>query len=160
NNHFMTFSSKPRIEKVKGETLKEKVRNMFRADWGMNTNLEKAFDLILATAISTNATQEDMPKRLIIISDMQFDSAMRFSGKTLFRGIEERFKLNGYEVPTVVFWNVNSRKTAFQVSEDHKNVLLCSGCSPSILKGVLKYINPMELVLETLNAERYSLVKI
>ena len=160
NNHFMTFSSKPRIEKVKGETLKEKVKNMFRADWGMNTDLEKAFNLILNTAISANAAQEDMPKRLIIISDMQFDSAMRSSRSTLFRGIEEKFKLNGYEIPTVVFWNVNSKKTAFQISEDHKNVLLCSGCSPSILKGVLKYTNPMELVLETLNAERYSLVRI
>lgn len=160
NNHFLTFSSKPMIEKVIGDTLKEKVCNMLKADWGMNTDLEKAFDLILTTAISSNATQEEMPKKLIIISDMQFDSANRHGRKTLFEEMSSKFESNGYKMPTVVFWNVNSKKTAFQVSEDHKNVLLCSGCSPVILKGVLKYTNPMELVLETLNAERYSLVRI
>lgn len=159
-NHFLTFSSSPKIVKVKGETLKERVINMERANWGMSTNLQKAFDLILNTAISTNATQEEMPKKLIIVSDMQFDYAIDvFNKKTLFANIEDKFKSNGYEMPTVVFWNVNSSKTAFQVSEDCKNVLLCSGCSPAILKGVLKYTNPMELVLETLNAERYNLIR-
>ena len=162
NNHFLTFSPKPLMEKVTGETLKEKVENMSCADWGMNTNLESAFDLILDTALACNASQEDMPKKLIIISDMQFDSAQTSSSrkKTLLEGMEEKFKSNGYDMPCIVFWNVNSSKTVFQVSEDHKNVLLCSGCSPAILKGVLKYTEPMELVLETLNAERYNLVKI
>ena len=160
NNHFMTFSKTPSIVKVKGKDLKEKVRNMRMADWGMNTNLDRAFDLILNTAISSNASQEDMPKKLIIISDMQFDSARGYSNGPLFEGIEEKFESNGYKMPTVVFWNVDSKKTAFQVSDDYKNVLLCSGCSPAILKGVLKYTNPMELVLETLNAERYNLIRI
>lgn len=160
NNHFMTFSSIPQIVEVKGNNLKEKVCNMSRADWNMSTNLDKAFSLILDTAIHTNAKQEDMPKKLIIISDMQFNSAVGYGRKTLFEGVKEKFESNGYQMPTVVFWNVDSKKTTFQVSEDNKNVLLCSGCSPVILKGVLKYNNPMELVLDTLNNSRYDLVRI
>lgn len=160
NNHFMTFSSKPEIVKIKGNTLKEKIVNMSNADWGMNTNLGKAFQLILDTAKRNNTPKEDMPKKLIIISDMQFDSACRNREKTIFESFKEEFEENGYDMPTVVFWNVNSTKTAFQVSEEYKNVLLCSGCSPVILKGVLKYTNPMELVLDTLNNPRYDLVTI
>lgn len=161
NNHFMTFSSDPKIVEVKGNDLKEKVRNVSRANWDMSTDLNKAFELILDTAISTNTKQEEMPKKLIVISDMQFDSALGYRArKTLFKGMKEKFESHGYQMPTVVFWNVDSKKTAFQVSEDDKNVLLCSGCSPVILKGVLKYNNPMDLVLETLNAPRYDLIKI
>lgn len=160
NNHFMTFSSNPEIVEVKGSNLKEKVYNMSRADWRMTTDLDKAFNLILNTAIHTNAKQEDMPKKLIIISDMQFNSAMHYGRKTLFEGMREKFESHGYQMPTVVFWNVDSKKTAFQVSEENKNVLLCSGCSPVILSGVLKYNNPMELVMETLNSPRYDLVKL
>lgn len=162
-NHFMTFSENPAIVSVKGETLKEKVRNMSRADWGMSTDLNRAFDLILETATQTNASQEEIPKKLIIISDMQFDEATdRYYNykKPLFKHIEQKYNNAGYKMPTVVFWNVNSTKTAFQVSEDDKNVLLCSGCSPVILKGVLKYNNPMELVLETLNSPRYESIRI
>lgn len=159
-NHFMTFSSNPKIVKIKGKTLIEKVKNMSQEDWGMSTNLDKAFKLILNTAIRNNTPKEDMPKKLIIISDMQFDSAIRYKEQTLFEGIKKEFEDNGYELPTIVFWNVNSLKTAFQVSEMDKNVLLCSGCSPVILKGVLKYDNPIELMLDILNDSRYDAVKL
>ena len=118
--------------------------------------------MILDTAIETNATQDELPKKLVIISDMQFNRAFSYTSKrkTLLKSIEEEFKANGYEMPTIVFWNVDSKKTAFQVSADDTNVLLCSGCSPVILRGVLKYNNPMELVMETLNSSRYDLIKI
>lgn len=160
-NHFLTFSSNPEIVSIKGSNLKEKVRNISKSDWGMSTDLNKAFELILDTAITNNTPQEEMPKKLIIISDMQFDHATSYGRKkTLYKSIKEKFEEHGYEMPTVVFWNVDSKKTAFQVSESDKNVLLCSGCSPSILKGVLKYNNPMELLLETLNNPRYDLIKI
>ena len=162
NNYFMTFSERPQMVKVSGETLKDKVSNMSRADWGMSTDLVRAFRLILETAIETNATQDEIPKKLVIISDMQFNNAFSYTTKrkTLLKSIEDEFKANGYDMPTIVFWNVDSKKTAFQVSADDKNVLLCSGCSPVILKGVLKYNNPMELVMETLNSPRYNLIKI
>lgn len=160
-NHFLTFSSNPAIVKITGSNLKEKVRNMSKADWCMSTDLNKAFELILDTAITNNTPQEEMPKKLIVISDMQFDNAIGYGRKkTLYKSMKEKFEEHGYEMPTIVFWNVDSKKTAFQVSESDKNVLLCSGCSPVILKGVLKYNNPMELLLETLNNPRYDLVKL
>lgn len=161
-DYFLTFSENPQIVKVEGTSLKEKIENMIVADWGMSTNLVKAFDLILEMAIDANATQDEIPKKMVIISDMQFDSAFNYTPKrkTLMENIKEKYESNGYKLPTIVFWNVNSSNVAFQVSKDDKNVLLCSGCSPVILNGVLKYNNPMELVLETLNAPRYDEIKI
>ena len=162
NNYFLTFSERPEIVQVKGNSLKEKINNMEDADWGMSTDLVRAFELILDLAIKTNATQDEIPKKLVIISDMQFNSAFSYTPRrrTLLENIKERFEANGYSMPTVIFWNVNSPKPTFQVSKDDKNVLLCSGCSPVILNGVLKYNSPMELVLETLNAPRYNDVKV
>ena len=162
NNYFLTFSERPQVVEIKGNSLQEKMNNMENESWGMSTDLVRAFELILNLAVETNATQDEIPKKLVIISDMQFDSAFRYTDRkrTLLNNIKERFESNGYSMPTVVFWNVNSPKVAFQVSKDDKNVLLCSGCSPVILSGVLKYNNPMELVLETLNAPRYKDVKV
>lgn len=157
-NNFLTFSKNPKLQTVIGSTLTQKIMNMESANWGMNTDLEKTFRLILDIAIKNNLSQEDIPEKLIVISDMQFDEAIMYNTnkKTLFENISYEFEKHGYSMPLVVFWNVLASKTAFQVDKDTKNVLLCSGCSPSILKGVLKYSNPMELMLETLNDKRYS----
>lgn len=162
NNHYITFSENPTIEQVKGKNLKDKVAHMKNASWGMTTNIEKAFMLILNTAIRVNASQEDIPKRLIIISDMQFDSAMggNLPTETLYDTIKSKYQYHGYELPTVVFWNVRGNKKTFQVDKDSSNVLLCSGCSPSILKDVLNCGSPMDLVINTLNSPRYEKVTI
>ena len=71
----MTFSKKPEIVDIKGDTICEKVENAYRANWGFNTDLEKAFDLILEVAVNNKLKQEELPQTLLIISDMEFDEA-------------------------------------------------------------------------------------
>lgn len=159
NNLFITFSENPQIVQVRGNTLRDKVRNMERANWGANTNLQRVMDLILSTAVQNRVPQHEMPKKLFIVSDMQFDSAMgRYSN---FDAIKRKFKAAGYEMPTIVFWNVDSRRDEAPVVEDDRGAFLVSGYSPSIFKATIntRATTPAEMMLDVLNSERYDAVE-
>jgi hypothetical protein len=160
HNHFMTFSDKPTIQRIVGEGLYEKVLNIRKSDFGFNTNLAACFDIILKTAIENKVDKNDLPEKLLIISDMEFDECVMQGDMTIFEKYSKEFQDNGYNLPVVVFWNVDSRKNSMQVKSDNTNVLLVSGLTPNLLKGVLKYNNPLEMMYETLNSERYMKVEI
>lgn len=165
HNHFITFSAQPTLQEVKGTTLIQKVRNMNSAHWDMNTNLEAVFNLILRTAVKNQLPQSDLPTRLFIISDMQFDEAMGNRNNVndyFFATMKEKFTKAGYEMPNVVFWNVNAVNEAMPITVDERGVQLVSGCSPSTFKSVLanKYVSAYDLMLEVLNQERYNVITI
>ncbi|KAK8887993.1 hypothetical protein M9Y10_039053 [Tritrichomonas musculus] len=159
NGYFMTFTGKPKLVKLQGKNITEKVVSVKNADWGYNTNLVEAFKTILDAAKKNHVPQNEMPSKLFIISDMQFDSACQNNSKTNFEVIDEMYKKSGYTRPTLVFWNVNARSDS-PVTKDESGTFLVSGCSPSILKYALntKALTPMELMLEVLNSERYSFI--
>lgn len=167
-NLFMTFSQDPNFVKLTGKTLLEKVRGI--ESIVANTNLEKAFQLILDLAITEHVPQEEMPKSLIIISDMQFDEANqgyyvkqgRFVKETFYTEMRQLFEEAGYKIPTIIFWNVDERRETFQVSDKIENTTLVSGQSPSVFKSILGNIGntPYEFMVETLNDPIYDCVKI
>ncbi|MGL5574484.1 MAG: DUF2828 family protein [Sarcina sp.] len=162
-DHFMTFSEKPSLETLKGDTLLKTVRNLSRANWGMSTNLVSTFDLILKSAIKNNLTQADLPSQLIVITDMQFDSGCRTrSTETLMESVKREWSEKGYEVPKLVWWNVNASRyeSRFPMTIDEAGVQYVSGCSPVILKTLMKgeFLSPIEVVKETVCSERYSSV--
>ena len=66
---FLTFSAKPKAQVVKG-TLAQKMSQMNSSDWGMNTDLHAAFEEILRIAVKGKVSQDQMPKTLLILSDM------------------------------------------------------------------------------------------
>ena len=70
-NRFFTFSENPQFVKVQGTNLYQKLSNMNKSNWGMNTNIEKVFDEYLEIAVRSNT--EDFPESIIVISDMVFD---------------------------------------------------------------------------------------
>ncbi len=154
----MTFAQRPSLVKVTGANLFERIMNLSRAAWDGNTNLQAAFDLILNTAKKHDLPPEQMPSRLIIVSDLEFDSACDV--RTNFEAIQDKYLDAGYSAPALVFWNVNARPDNQPVSFDQKGVMLVSGCSPAIFKNVLssKTTTPYDLMLEVLNAERYAKV--
>lgn len=159
---FITFSECPKIRDVKGDNLAHKVESIFKSGgWGMNTNIEAVFDMILEKAVKFGLSQEDMPETIYIISDMEFDEATekyRHSPerkKTMFECIEEKYKKSGYARPNLVFWNASSRGNNIPVREDEYGTVLVSGCSPSIFKNVVSGKTPLEYMLEILNSERY-----
>jgi len=110
---WCTFSQTPKLEKLKGDTLSQVISNMEQADWGMNTNLEAAFTEILRVATKYKVPQEEMPKTLIVFSDMQFDSATRtgYSSKkvTAQDSVRQQYEAAGYNVPSVIYWNLNGQ---------------------------------------------------
>lgn len=153
---FITFSGNPQLQYLKGN-INERIRQLEDADWGNNTNLVGVFELILRKAIDTNASQEIMPKTILVISDMEFDSCANL---TNYETIKQAYKVAGYECPNIVFWNVNGRSGNVPVTINNKGVALISGASPSIIKSVLtNNINPVKVMLDTINKERYSVIK-
>lgn len=157
---WMNFSDSPSFQKLVGNTLAEKVATMDRYNWGGTTNLQSAFDMILDTAKKNKIKQSDMPSVLYIVSDMEFDSACSGNTKTNFEVMQEKFEKAGYELPRVVWWNVDSRNDNFPIRADERGTALVSGCSPSILKSLLaaKAFDPMSIVYDTVNSPRYERV--
>ncbi len=155
----LTFSESPEFHKIEGTSLRDRLQNLSGASWGMNTNLNKAFRKILERAIQFKIPEEDMPERLIIISDMQFDSAVCRS-MTNFQEIDKLYEKSGYKRPQIVFWNVNGRYSSTPVTQDTNNTALVSGFSIDILKSVLvnKFMTPKEIMLNSLNDSRYDLI--
>ena len=158
---FMTFSEKPDFVTLKGETLNDKLHNMINANWGMNTDLARAFRLVLSHALRHNIPKSDMPKSIIVISDMEIDQADD-NNWTFYDAMYDEYKTHGYEIPNLIFWNVNSRHSVFHVDSERKGVQLASGESATIFKQVIDNIGltPMEAMLNVLNSERYAPVKL
>lgn len=155
---FLTFSRRPEIVKVKG-TLSEKIRQMSTSAWEMNTNLHAAFDRLLQVAVNGNAAPEDMPQMLLILSDMQFDSCTRYDDRAL-EMIARKYEQAGYNMPKIVFWNLNQGYDNVPVKFDSRNTAHVSGFSPTIMKSVLandlEDFTPYNVMLKTLMQDRYA----
>lgn len=158
HNCWMNFSDNPTFQHCKGNNLKEIYSNMDRCNVGMSTNLQASMDLILTTALKNKVKQKDMPSCLYIVSDMEFNQACSNNNQTNFEVIKSKFQKAGYDMPRVVWWNVNARNDQFPIKVDDTGTALVSGCSPSILKSLLsaKSFNPMDIVYEVTNQERYN----
>lgn len=161
-NKFMTFSAKPTFVELKGKTLKDNVIQTMNADWDMSTNIEAAFNLILKVAIDNSLSQADLPKSLIIVSDMEFDEGVNVSSgrKTFHEHMTEKYHEHGYELPTVVYWNVNARQDTFHANKNQQGVQFISGQAASAFKSLIKGVEytAYELMLETLNDPMYDSV--
>ena len=183
---FITFSRQPQIIKFgEDDSLLEKLKNLEAHNIAENTDIDKVFDLILNTAIENKYTQSDIPDRVVIISDMEFDTqygSHRFpdsynffyhyeeidsttmthsdTDKRLFDSIKAKYEAAGYKLPKLIFWNVNSRTNTIPMVENDLGVLLVSGCSSNVVKMVLSDAKtPFTAILETLNGERYAPVR-
>ena len=163
HNLFMTFSGNPQFVELKGNTITEKIRFISRANWQMNTDLEKALLRILDVAIQNHCSQEEMPKSLIIISDMEIDEADDQKHRENFYDYVSRvYEEHGYKIPNVVFWNVDSRHDVFLADKNRKGVQLVSGQSASTFKNLIGCVDktPVEMMYSVLNSERYQAVQI
>jgi len=156
-NHFITFSTNPRLIEIKGKDIVEKVRYCMSFNECSNTNLEKTFDLILNTAVKNRMKQSDMPSKLYIISDMEFDWCAGGSDKTVFENAAERYAQYGFRLPQVIFWNVNSRNRQQPVKMNDQGVALVSGISPQIFQMLKEgTLEPYKFMMSVLMSERYE----
>lgn len=158
-NHFVTFSETPQLIEIKGKDICEKVQYCQEFNEAANTNLQKVFELILRTALRHRVPQEEMPTRLCIISDMEFDACTKDSSLTNFEYAKGLFAQNGYQLPEVVFWNVSSRNQQQPVTKNEQGVALVSGSSPrifSMLQGNL--LSPWAFMMQVLGSDRYAAI--
>lgn len=158
-NHFITFSERPRLVEIKGRDIFEQVRYCARFNEVANTNIQKVFELILDTAVKHRVPQEDMPAKLYIISDMEFDWCVADGSPTNFEYAQKLFARHGYRLPEVVFWNVASRNQQQPVQMNDAGVALVSGCSPrvfSMLKAGI--LSPYAFMMDVLSSERYATI--
>ena len=155
---FLTFSTKSQFVHLKG-TLSEKLYQMERSSWEMSTNLHSAFNEILRVATINRVAPEDMPKAVLIMSDMQFNQCMKYDNSAI-EMIHRKYQEAGYEVPGVVFWNLNDAGNV-PVRFDEKGTALVSGFSPSILKAVLSgdfsNMTAESIMLAAISSDRYAL---
>lgn len=159
-NKFITFSSCPElIDMSNAKSLHDKLELCYNYTDCSNTDMEKTLQLILDTAVNGNLSQEDMPTNILIVSDMEFDYAVRVDGN-LFEGYARKFAEHGYKLPRLVFWNVMSRTCNIPVQENENGIALVSGFSPVICNMVMSTeIDPYKCLLEAINVERYDMVE-
>lgn len=164
------FSSNPQyIDLTTCKTLADKYNTLIKYDDYSNTNLEKVFDLLLKTAIDHNLPQSELPQRILIVSDMEFDNATNIYGgghnrimasyQTLFESIKTKWDAYGYTMPNIVFWNVNSRTQTIPVTANECGVTLVSGYSVNNVKMVLSGdVNPWNALKSILESDRYNVI--
>ncbi|VAI56107.1 unnamed protein product [Triticum turgidum subsp. durum] len=135
SGRVITFSERPEIHLITGDTLSEKVGFMRAMDWGMNTNFQAVFDKILEVAVGAGLPPERMVRRVFVFSDMEFDQASAHPWETDYEAIVRKFSEAGYgsAVPEIVFWNLAYSK-AVPVMSGQKGVALVSGFSKNLLK--------------------------
>lgn len=176
-NHYISFASRPQLIECEGVDFVDKVHRIYNTNLVDNTNIEAVFDLLLNTAKANKCSQEDMPQNILVISDMEFDSASygghydwrtgKFvdeygfkssNAETVLEGIARKWKQEGYELPHLIFWNVDARQNNIPMIGNGP-ISYVSGFSPSIFQSIITGKTGYELMLETLNQERYSKIQ-
>lgn len=160
--HFLTFSAAPKFVKVEGIDFCDKVRRMISAEWGMNTNVEAAFDLLLKIAIDNHCTQDEIPSNLLIVSDQEFDYCRTSrnygsSSDTLMEKISAKWEAYGYHCPDLIFWNVNARNDNIPM-KDKDGITFVSGFSPVIFEMVMQGKSAQDLMYDKLDSKRYEVI--
>lgn len=165
-NIVVTYDSHPTVVELAGTPV-ERFRQLYDVEWGGDTDLQAVFDLILKRAVEEHVPENDMPKKCLIITDMQFNADAPIYNPQTFRyekrgtnleTLREKYAQAGYAFPEIIFWNVRNSIDAFPAQKDETGVAFLSGYSPSILKNVLKgkVTTPEDIMNETVGDGRYE----
>lgn len=172
-NHYISFSSTPQLIKTEGIDFVDKVKRIYETNLCENTNLEAVFDLLLKTAIKPGVKKSDIPETIVVISDMEIDSAT-YNGyyynrnnyskewtldnaNTMMENMRVKWAAYGLKLPKLVYWNVDARNN--RILDMGPNVSFVSGMSPTLFKQVITGKTGIELMLETICSDRYINIK-
>lgn len=174
-NHFITFSNDPELVKFEGVDIVDKFHRCRRANWGMSTNIQAVFDMLLNTAMKQGVKAEDMVTKIFIFSDMEFNRCVTFDNSSPdnwywskpvnsieevnsdLEKIKKQWEAVGYHFPKVIFWNLDARKNHIPaIGEGFSYV---SGFSPNMIDCILSGKDGYDLMIEKLiNSGRYDAV--
>lgn len=166
-NHYISFASSPQMIRTDGVDFVDKVERIYRTKLVDNTNIEAVFNLMLNVARRSDVKKKDIPKNVIIISDMEFDSAVSSwsshssinsrNCETVLEGIARKWAAYGLELPHLIFWNVDARQNNIPMIGSGR-VSYVSGFSPSIFETIMSGKTGYDLMMEKLNSERYACI--
>lgn len=167
-NHYISFSREPKLIRTEGVDFVDKVHRIYRTNLCENTDLEAVFDLLLATAKKPGVSAWDIPKTIVVISDMEIDQGTGFywsrrngwteqGASTEMEKIRRKWAAAGLTLPKLVYWNVDARNST--ILDSGPNVTFVSGMSPTIFTQVLTGKTGWELCLETICSKRYEVIK-
>ena len=167
--HYISFSSRPQLIATEGVDFCDKVDRIVRTNLCENTNIEAAFDMVLTTALANRVPQEDLPEFILVISDMEFDSATgnywrrngssmcKANAESVMETIERKWNAAGYRMPKLIYWNVDARQANIPMIGNHY-VSYVSGFSPSIFKSIVTGKTGWDLMMEAIGGERYACI--
>lgn len=158
---FLTFSDRPSLQYLNGN-LSDRYRQLENADWGFSTNLESAFMTVLTQAKKNNIPESEMPTTILIMSDMEFNRACKYSNSA-FDMIKQIYNEAGYTMPKIVFWNLQSRNAGnVPVQVTDSGTALVSGFSPAVLKSLLtgEDMSPVIIMNKAVHNVRYERITI
>jgi len=161
-NTVLTFNTTPQLVVIKDGSLYDRWLQITQLSWGGRTNLQATFELILNRGKEAGLTNDDMPKKLWIVSDMQFDSCYGYGcGMTNFKNIDDMYARSNYTRPQLVFWNVAANTRDFPVSVNDDGTALISGYSLDIMKTVLDggKFDPYSIMRRTIDDNRYDVIR-
>ena len=167
--HYISFSSRPQLIATEGVDFCDKVDRIVRTNLCENTNIEAAFDMVLNTAVRNAVPQSDLPEYILVISDMEFDSATgnywrrngsnmsKANAESVMETIERKWNERGYQMPKLIYWNVDARQANIPMIGNHY-VSYVSGFSPSIFKSIVTGKTGWDLMMEAIGGERYACI--
>lgn len=169
-NHYISFSRDARLVPIEGVDFCDKVDRIVKSNICENTSLSSVFDLLARTANEYNLTERDMPKTLVICSDMQIDNfSDRRSGYGYYGGPDltettmskirrDWARKTNLPMPNIVYWNVNSTRNTI-LDDNQSGVTYVSGASPVLFQQILEGVSGIELMMRKLDSERYKEIK-
>ena len=161
HGHYISFASRPQLIKVEGVDFVDKVQRIYKPNLCDNTNIAGVFDLLLNTALRNHCAQSEIPENVVIISDMEFDSCSisfrKARAATELERIAQKWADNGYQMPNLIFWNVDARQN--NIPALGERISYVSGMSPSIYQTIATGKTGYDLMMDKLNSARYNAVK-
>ena len=131
--------------------LSQRVKNLDYNNWDSSTNLQAVFDLILQVYINNKESIDNLPKMVLIVSDMEFNSCGRTRNLDV---IKAKYHALGLTPPTLVFWRVDVKSAQQPATFRDDGTVLINGFSPAILKellaGNIENFTPLSLMLKAI----------
>ena len=162
-----TFSQRPQFVRLPEGSLQDQVQELERIDWGCNTDFEAVFNLILERAQAASIPPEDMIKKVLVLSDMQFDqSATDMDWTTTHERIQAKFQKAGYPLPAFIYWNLRHTRGAIPATASQPGITMLSGFSGKLMQLLLDNSQDMgakcseEIMLEALNVKGYERLQV
>lgn len=155
-----SFNTTPKAVVLDGATTFDKYQQMFSIPVGGSTNIQACFELILKIAKKNDVPASEMPAYIIIFSDMQFNSCTDDANETGYEMIKRKFAEAGYDLPKVVFWNLDGRNRDVPVTFNQAGVALVSGFAPSIMTAILAggTFTPVGIMMQAVGIDRYNVL--